>query len=487
MRTLLALLLCVGLTACQKVEVAPIALPSVRNGGDLVVITRNSPTTFFEDAEGKFAGLEHDLAEMFAKDLGVPVKFIVVKEFDQTLAAVEKQQAHLAAAGLSITPERQKKARFAPPYQTVQQQVAYNTANKKPADLKELVGKRIEVMGGSSYAERLKEAKKRHPGLAWQEVPNQDSEELLEKLTRGDIDIVIADSNIIGISRNFNPNIDVAFDLGEPESLAWAFSLIGDDYVFHRAQEFFARIKNDGTLKRLLDRYYGHIKRLERADVEGFLTAVNGELPRFRRMFQSAQEDTELDWRLIAAVGYQESHWNPLATSPTGVRGLMMLTSETADRMNVTDRLDAKQNIRAGAEYLLNLKDSLPARIPDPDRTWMALAAYNVGYGHLEDARVLAQKLKLNPDSWLDLKTTLPLLARAEYRDTVKHGYARGGETVIFVENVRTYYDILTKFEKPHKTLLAEPGFSHPPTTRTSPLARKNVPFPKKSTFAEKK
>ncbi|MEW5944189.1 MAG: membrane-bound lytic murein transglycosylase MltF [Pseudomonadota bacterium] len=462
MRVLLTFFLCLGLTACDKPGVAPKPfLPPATQSGELVVITRNSPTTFYEDAEGKFAGLEHDLVEMFARDLGVRTKFIVVKKFEEILPALENRQAHLAAAGLSITPERRKKVRFSFPYQTIQQQVAYNTEAEKPSELKDLLGKRIEVVAGSSYVERLMEARRRYPALGWKEVPDQESEELLDKLAQGDVDIVIADSHIVRVSQNFNPELGIAFNLGEPESLAWAFPKDGDEFLFRKAQDFFDRIKRDGTLKRLLDRYYGHIKRLERADVEGFLAAMNTELPRFKRLFQLAQEATDLDWRLIAAVGYQESHWDPLATSPTGVRGLMMLTNDTADRMNVTDRLDPKQNIRAGAAYLLSLKDSVPERIPEPDRTWIALAAYNVGYGHLEDARVLAQKMKLNPDSWLDLKTALPLLAKSEHHAATKHGYARGGEAVIFVENVRTYFDILTKFQAAYKSPFVEPGLSH--------------------------
>jgi membrane-bound lytic murein transglycosylase F len=155
----------------------------------------------------------------------------------------------------------------------------------------------------------------------------------------------------------------------------------------------------------------------------------------------------------------------------------MMLTADTADRMGVDNRLDPKQCIPAGARYLVAIRDMIPARISEPDRTWLALAAYNVGYGHLEDARILTQRQKLNPDAWADLKKVLPLLSKSEYHSTLKHGYARGGEPVIFTENVRTYYDILVKFEKPYKPVFPafEPsklskngsqglGLSRPPT-----------------------
>jgi membrane-bound lytic murein transglycosylase F len=146
-----------------------------------------------------------------------------------------------------------------------------------------------------------------------------------------------------------------------------------------------------------------------------------------------------MDWHLLAAVAYQESHWNPKAKSPTGVRGLMMLTLSTAKEMNVENRLDAAQSLKGGAAYLLKLKARLPQRILDPDRTLFALAAYNVGFGHLEDARVLTVRAGKNPDHWEDVRAHLPLLSKKEFYSTVKYGYARGGEPVLYVDNIQYY------------------------------------------------
>jgi membrane-bound lytic murein transglycosylase F len=352
---------------------------------------------------------------------------------------------------MTITEERKRKVSFSTAYQTVQEQVIFNTDQPRPRNFADLVGKRIQVVAGTSYVDQLKQAQRKNPALAWEEVKNHETEDLLQRVVEGETDCVIADSHIVLLSQNYFPKLDVAFDVGRPEYLAWAFPKDGDAWLYKKSVEFFAKIQRDGTLKRLLDRYYGHVERLEQADVVGFLERMNKVLPAYRALFHRAQEQTGLDWRLLAALGYQESHWDPLATSPTNVRGLMMLTEATADLMGVTDRLDPAQSVVAGAKYFLNLKDMIPARIAEPDRTWIALAAYNVGYGHLEDARVLAQRLGLNPDSWADLKKSLPLLANATYHSTVKHGFARGGEAVILTENIRTYYDILLKFEQPHK------------------------------------
>ena len=443
----LALIVCgLAMTACDSFEKPA---PPFDETNELVVITVNSPDTFYENAEGGFAGLEFDLASAFARELGMKVRFVVVPRLSQVQAALKKQRGHFAAAGLSINVEQQSPVRIGPVYQRVQPQVAYNTDYPKPKNIKDIVGKIIEITNGTGHAELLNEAKKKVPGLEWIEA-DIAAEDLLAKLAEGKIDYAVTDSTHINLAKNFYPNLDAAFNLGAETPLAWAFPLDVKPALFEKANKFFKRIEKDGTLKQLIDRYYGHIRRLEHADVSGILEKMRTVLPGLRVHFHRAEELTGLDWRLIAALAYQESHWDRLATSPTNVRGLMMLTEETADLMKVTDRLDARQSILAGARYLLTLKDALPPRIAEPDRTWIALAAYNQGYGHIEDGRVLTQRLGLNPDLWVDLKKALPLLSRSEYFENLKHGYARGGEAVILTESVRTYYDILLKYERPH-------------------------------------
>ena len=166
-------------------------------------------------------------------------------------------------------------------------------------------------------------------------------------------------------------------------------------------------------------------------------------LPQWKALFHDAQEHTGIEWRLLAAIAYQESKWDPDATSETGVRGFMQITEETARHLGITDRLDPAQSVLGAARYLRDIKAKLPGRIGEPDRTWLALAAFNIGLGHLEDARVLAQKQKFNPDLWSDVKKALPLLALPEYHVDAKNGYARGGMPVAFVDRVRSYYDML--------------------------------------------
>ena len=422
---------------------------------ELVVLVRNGPATRFLGADGKYSGIEQDLLEMFAKDTGTRLRLVERAKFNEILPALRRHHAHLAAAALVATEERRKEFIFGPAYLSVHTVVAYNTDHPRPRNIHDLIGKRIAVLAGSSEAEQLRSEVQQEPRLDWKEVAATDGLELLDKLASDEVDYVVTDSNIVELAQNFSPNISRAFNLGEPETLAWALPKDASPLLVDLVKDFFARINADGTLRILLDRYYGHIQRLTQADVFAFLERRQLVLPQYRNIFQEAQDVTSIDWRLLAALAFQESHWNPLATSPTGVRGFMMLTSETADRLGVGNRLDPHQNIIAGARYLKILKDTLPERIAEPDRTWLALASYNVGYGHLEDARILTQRHGLNADSWVDVKKTLPLLTRSDFYITVKRGFARGGEAVILTENIRNYFDILVRYEEPYRPLFS--------------------------------
>jgi membrane-bound lytic murein transglycosylase F len=445
--------LLIALPSCDPGIQRPV--PPFDLSEELVVLTRNSPTTRYIGPDGDYVGFEQDLLNLFAKEIGKDLRIVERGRLTDILAALSGRVAHFAAAGLSVTPERESRFDFGPPYLSTRKAVAYNPDRRRPRGLADLVGFRVAVLAGSSSAEKLRAEARAIPGLSWSEVHAADIDELIDSLSRGNIDYVVADSHMIELARNFYPNVAVAFTFGEPERLAWAMPKDTDSALREQMHSFFERVESEGVLHMLHDRYFGHIRRLDRGDIAAFLAQRQTVLPRYAPMFKEAQDLTGLDWRLIAALGFQESHWNPTATSPTGVRGLMMLTGVTADRMGVTNRLDPHQNIIAGARYLQLLKDALPERIQEPDRTWLALAAYNVGYGHLEDARILAQRRGLNPDSWADLRKTLPLLSRSEYYRTVKRGFARGGEAVILTENVRNYYDILQRFEDPHRPLFS--------------------------------
>jgi len=298
------------------------------------------------------------------------------------------------------------------------------------------------VIRHSTHAASLARLKKDLPGLRWTGVADVDQLELLARVASGAADVTIADSAEFTLGRRFFPDLRPAFKLAESEAIAWALAPRSTD-LLPLVERHFAELKAIGLLAEILTRHERSLARFQRVDAAAFVSAVRERLPRYQPWFEEAGAETGIDWRILAAIGYQESRWDESAVSPTGVRGLMMLTAETAQRVKVTDRTDPRSSILGGARYLALMKKTIPERIPEPDRTWLTLAAYNIGYGHLEDARVLAQGAGRNPDSWDAVRETLPLLAQERWFTRTRRGYARGWEPVGFVRNVQTYLQIL--------------------------------------------
>lgn len=435
-------------------------LEEVRATGELRVVTRNSPTAYYLGPDSPL-GPEYELASRFAEHLGVELTMYTTESFGDILPEVATGRAHFAAAGLSVTDPRRKLVDFGPPYQEITQHLVYRLGNGRPRDIGQLIGSDIEVVASSSHVETLKDLRRRYPGLTWVENPGVESEELLYRVAAEEIDYTIADSTEFSISRNFHPEIRVAFDLKSGDFIAWAFRRGDhDDSLRLEAHRFFSTLQSSGELARILERYYGHVDEFDYVGTRAFLRHVDSRLPQYRHMFEEAAAATGIDWRLLAAIGYQESHWNPQAISPTGVRGIMMLTLATADQLGIDDRIDPEASIMGGARYYEAIRNRLPEHIVDPQRTWMALAAYNIGYQHLQDARHLAEMRGLNPDSWTDVKDSLPLLSQKQWYSQVKFGYARGWEPVRYVDNIRSYYDTLLWITSDEQWTRAEPGES---------------------------
>ncbi|MET0029101.1 MAG: membrane-bound lytic murein transglycosylase MltF [Candidatus Thiodiazotropha sp.] len=439
---LLTLCLTFVLAYLSGCSIPPPLVERIKESGELRVVTRNSGTTLYEGSEG-LTGFEYDLVQLFAKDLGVKVHFIIPQSFDGLLPSVINGDAHLAAAGLTVTPEREAEIRFGPPYQEITQQVIYRTGSKRPRKIEDLLGRDLHVLSGSSHEEELLRLKKKYPVLTWVSHSDLESAELLQMVEDKEIEFTIADSNEFAVTRRFMPHIKVGFDLTKPQPLAWAMAHAEDASLYNAMESFFNRIREDGTLSQLIERYYGHIGRLNFVELRTFVKHYDNRLPKYLDFFKEAERLTGIDWRLLAAIGYQESHWNPKAKSPTGVRGIMMLTLATAEHMKIESRLDPEQSIIGGAKYLRFVENRLPDDIPEPDRLWLTLAGYNVGFGHVEDARVLTQQLGDDPDKWADVKKHLPKLSLKKWYKNLKRGYARGSEAVNYVDNIRAYYELL--------------------------------------------
>ncbi|ANF88148.1 murein transglycosylase [Pseudomonas antarctica] len=434
------------LSACVD---KPSTLERIKEDGVLRVITRNSPATYFQDRNGE-TGFEYELVKRFADDLGVKLEIETADNLDDLFGQLGKPKGPvLAAAGLVSSEQRAQQVRFSHPYLEVTPQIIYRNGQSRPTTPADLVGKKIMVLKGSTHAEQLAELKKQNPAIEYEESDAVEVVDLLRMVDEGQIDLTLVDSNEVAMNQVYFPNVRVAFDLGNASNQSWAVAAGDDNSLLNEINSYLDKVEKNGTLQRLKDRYYGHVDVLGYVGAYTFAQHLQQRLPKYEKHFKAYAKEEKVDWRLLAAIGYQESLWQPAVTSKTGVRGLMMLTQNTAQAMGVSNRLDARQSIMGGAKYLAKIKDELDDSIAEPDRTWFALAAYNVGTGHLEDARTLAKREGLNPNKWLDVKKMLPRLAQKQWYSKTRYGYARGGEPVHFVANIRRYYDILTWVTQP--------------------------------------
>ena len=475
-----AVLLAAGITAVAAVvvslyEVAPEIAPrrplaAPQRAKEIVALVRPGPVVYFPGPDGRIEGLDADLLRLYAAEHKLPLRFVAIDSAADLLAALGSGDAHLGAGGL-LRPDAEARpdaalaspASTAPPppgtvpaapidwtsgYYPIEPVLIYNADGFKPASWDDLDGETIAYAADSGEEREIEALRSAHPAVLWQPVTNPSPVELIAQVAEGTLSYAIVDSLAAAIARNVYLDFDVAFTAGAKRSLAWAvpatYPGLRDDL-----DRFLVRVQRDGTLERLIERYVPDGRTFLRLDASGLMDRMRSVLPQYGPLFRDAQERSGIEWRLLAALAFQESKWDPAAESETGVRGLMQLTEDTARRMGVTNLLDPAQNVLAGARYLADLKTRLPARIQEPDRTWLALAAYNIGLGHLEDARVLAQRQGLDPDHWTSVKKVLPLLALPEHYERAKLGYARGGMPVAFVDRVRGYYDVLLAHQPP--------------------------------------
>lgn len=439
------IVLCLFATSCGAPKI-PNALSSLLERGSVKVGTLYGPATYYNGAEGP-QGFEYELLAGFADYLGVTLDLYPFYSYEAMLEQLEEGNLDIVATGDAVTDVLQSRFSYGPAYQTVSQHLVFQAGTSRPRDMAELDAPVVTVTG-SSQAQLL-------TSLNDDAVPtmitteDSDSEELLQKVAEGELDYTLADSNRLALQRRRYPNLAVAMTIEDSMPMAWALDRSQDDSIKAAMVEYFGTVHQSGWFTVLEDKYFGHIRTFDYVDSRAFNKSAETTLKRYKSMFQQYAGD--LDWRLLAAMSYQESHWKPDAVSRTGVRGLMMLTMDTANDWDVEDRTDPEQSIRGGARYFASLLSRIPARIGSPDRTWMAMAAYNIGMGHLEDARVLTERQGGNPDLWVDVKQRLPQLKQKKYYRTTNYGYARGDEALQYVDNIRRYYDSLVWLDEQGK------------------------------------
>lgn len=438
-----------------------------RELGELRVATRIDTLSYRGD-KAYAGGFEHDLLVALGQRLGVPVRFVPYPDTAHALEAVIRGEAHLAAAGL--TPDSNLPLAWTTGLREVDFVLVGRAGSRRTALRDDdLDGRVITVRQGTKLAVLMETFKQRIPGLKIAHpAPHTDDQKLLMQVATGQVDLLATDQMNFALAKRLAPKLSIVYDLPFKSTVSWAMPLRTGGELSSEINDFLNESAGNGLLASTADRYFGHIRRLDHYDITVFLKRVQARLPRYVSHFQDAGEKTGIDWRYLAAVSYQESHWDPEATSYTGVRGIMMLTNDTASRLGVEDRLDPKQAILGGARYLSMLQSKLPKEVLHPDRMWMTTAAYNIGPGGLNNARALARMLGKDDTAWVELKSVLPLLAQPQYATRFKSGPVRGGEALIMAENVRNFYDIICHTYPTERPVLAHSDTQQPPGFQVS-------------------
>jgi membrane-bound lytic murein transglycosylase F len=430
---------------CEKLKPPAIfdksAVQQIRARDELRVVTLNLPTCYYLGAQGT-EGLEFDLASAYAASLGVKLHMYPVPNERAAQAELAAGRADIAAASLTSSLDWTRVADAANPYTLIPQLVVYQRGGVQPRDTLQLESAKIAVRAGSPQERILQRLKSTvAPTLQWEETAPSLADPV-EDVESGGAQYAITDEREFSFAHHLYPNVLVGFALPQKRPVQWMVrrEMPG---LLASVNGFFQGLATSGRLPQMVQESSGDTRPFAYEESREFQGHVGDRLPQFRAWFEQAAAQSGIDWRLLAAVGYQESKWEAHAASSEGAVGVMMLTADTAQAMGIKDRTDPEQSITAGARYLAQVREMIPERIAEPDRTWLTIAAYNVGFGHLEDARIIAQSRGKNPDSWADVRAVLPLLGQERWYEQAKRGYARGWEPVQFVDRIQRYLTLL--------------------------------------------
>ncbi|WP_158589099.1 membrane-bound lytic murein transglycosylase MltF [Alginatibacterium sediminis] len=426
------------LQACER-QPTTNYLDQIKDSGELRVGTLYSHQTFFYNQDGLESGLEYDLLTQLAQSLGVTLRMIPLISQEELFKAMNNDQVDLLAAGLSPTRKNRVFFRYSPHIYKVNSHLVYRRGSNRPRTLEE-IDDTVWLLR-NSYNEQLLEESIDGDETIEIKFADYDENELLRQIAEQEISYALVNDSNLMIQRRSYPELSSALTLEEDLGIVWYMSRERDDSFYSTVLDFVGKRHIDGTIAKLYQRYLSYIEDFDYVDTRAFVRAVDDRLPKYQAWFE--QYAGTLDWRLLAAVGYQESHWKADAVSPTGVRGIMMLTNPTAKSVGVKDRTDPEQSIRGGATYLQQLIGRVPETIPEDEKIWFALASYNIGFGHVLDARLLTRMQGADDNSWDEVKERLPLLMQRKWHRQTRYGYARGKEAYHYVTNIQMYYQNL--------------------------------------------
>ena len=422
-------------------------LKQIKSNGILRIALVADPPRYFPN-KVKERGYDFELVSHYATSIDVELEIIKTNTSNEIIFLLNQGKVDIGILGSS--PEfDQKNIKNVVTYNNSKWYVIGNRANRQlPKSIDSIEPNTMIVANGSNASFILHSIKEDYPSLLWDELKNTNVRSILERINENHSKISIISEDIYVYYQYLFPETKKIFVLPIKYPSRWLVKNNNNLSFLYSINSFFNKYKQNGKLEKIGKTYYEHLNAFDYVDIRYYLKRIDKKLPKYKKYFVEAAKNSALDARIIAAVSYQESHWNRKARSPTGVRGMMMLTLDTAKRVGVKNRLNAKQSIFGGAKYLKILYESLSNTIKEPDRLWFALAAYNIGLGHVEDARTITKSQGDNPNSWIDVEKHIPKLSQKKWYKKTKYGFARGHESIEFVKRVRRYYDILCLYRQ---------------------------------------
>jgi membrane-bound lytic murein transglycosylase F len=384
-------------------------------------------------------GLDRDLFDAFAEELGYETQYIATQSTQEALNLVKSSEAD-AALGIFSTPF-ESHAQTTTPYTESQPLIACRSG----VNLKKLYADRllsILLPEDHNLNQATRVVKKLYPDALFLHQKNLSLGDAITIMHDKKIDCTLTEERLFRVYKLAYPRMKSSLLVGA----ALPMSVLFSNKSRHLTKDFEKWFHTKSTqvkLDSLKEKYFGFFEIFDAYEVEIFEKRIESRLRPYIAYFKEAEQKYGIAWHILAAIAYQESHWDPNARSFTGVRGMMMLTQRTAKEMGVSNRVDPRKSILGGAAYLKKLMNRLPHNIPEHERLFFALASYNVGYGHVQDAQTLVANAD-ESDSWHALKESLPLLSKRNVYTKLRYGKARGKEPVVYVQRIRKFHKLLS-------------------------------------------
>ena len=440
----LLLLACICMMACrqqpQSNEVTNYDLPQMKDSGELVVLTLNSSTSYFND-RGEPMGFQYELAEQFARSLGVKLRMETAKNTHDLVHKLLTGEGDLIAYNLPITKEFKDSVEFCGEDIITHQVLVQRNSNKVPPlqNVTELIGKEVYVKPGKYLDRLINLDKELGGGILIHKVENDSvtTEDLIMQVSNGTIDYAVCDNDLAKLNKTYYPNLNISMPISFDQRASWAVRKTSP-LLAAAATQWHRENMTSPSYRASSKRYFEISKRIPHGSI---LSIQKGKISHYDELFKKYAKEIDWDWRLLASLAYTESNFDTTAVSWAGAKGLMQLMPRTARAMGVPAGMEQnpEESIKAAVKYIAATANSF-RRIPDPDeRIKFILAAYNAGIGHITDAMALAEKYGKNKYIWDNNVADYILLKSNEeyFNDPLcKNGYFRGVETFKFVKEV---------------------------------------------------